>query len=277
MLVAILALDEEKAYANCVQDALNTAGFEVVPSGLDIDAYKYGQPGAVNANKIGVALALWTKKSASSSYLKDLSTGFFKQRKLISLELELGATPEDLFTKSMLSLPNPEDGIDRYLIRLVEMAREFDPLQVDQNLGLQLAPGESIRIARRLADLVNRPTTDASGAVKQTPSGRFCRIGSIQIRLDRNEIEQDGKVDNVPNMAMRVLEELITADGRVVSKQHLLDSVWKDRVIEDNGVDKCISQLRAILGDRSKPRKIIQSISKRGYRIAAPINFFTNS
>ena len=64
-----------------------------------------------------------------------------------------------------------------------------------------------------------------------------------------------------------VLLCLADTPGDVVTRQTLHDRVWGDLVVTDDALNRCISELRRILGDS----KSIVTVPKRGYRLAAPV------
>jgi tetratricopeptide (TPR) repeat protein len=57
----------------------------------------------------------------------------------------------------------------------------------------------------------------------------------------------------------------------VVSRDTLNATVWRDGVVTDQAVTNCISELRQYLGDDRSTHKVIETIPKRGYRLAAPV------
>ena len=72
---------------------------------------------------------------------------------------------------------------------------------------------------------------------------------------------------------MDVLVCLARHQGRVVLKDELLAEVWPDRIITESGMVRCIAELRQLLGDQSKEPRYIETISKRGYRLLAPVEW----
>jgi DNA-binding winged helix-turn-helix (wHTH) protein len=54
----------------------------------------------------------------------------------------------------------------------------------------------------------------------------------------------------------------------VVSVDDLLRDVWRGRVFDDGIVYKKINQLRRALGDDRRTPRLIETIPKRGYRLA---------
>ena len=75
----------------------------------------------------------------------------------------------------------------------------------------------------------------------------------------------------LPPRATGVLAVLVARPGQVVSKQALLDEVWKDTHVADTSLAEAVSLLRQALGDDPQRGDYIQTIPRRGYRFAASI------
>lgn len=72
--------------------------------------------------------------------------------------------------------------------------------------------------------------------------------------------------------AFAVLTRLLESPGQIVSIAALLDSGWKDRVVEPRVVHWNVNQIRKKLGDDPKAPRYIETIPKRGYRTIAPVD-----
>ncbi|GLO11424.1 hypothetical protein PPUJ20028_00050 [Pseudomonas putida] len=94
------------------------------------------------------------------------------------------------------------------------------------------------------------------------------RIGNAQVSLERREVFLDGKPILLGGRAFEVLATLIKAKGRVVGKDELFSQVWAGTVVEDNNLQVQVSLLRKAFGDRG----LIQTVPRRGYRLAAEIS-----
>jgi len=68
-----------------------------------------------------------------------------------------------------------------------------------------------------------------------------------------------------------LLEHLLTNAGRLVTRDDLLDSVWGDTNINEEGLTNCIFEARHALGDDSRHPRFIETVHGRGYRFLAPV------
>lgn len=55
--------------------------------------------------------------------------------------------------------------------------------------------------------------------------------------------------------------------GELVSKEDLLKAVWGDRVVTDDSITRCISEIRSALGEPGQT--LLQTVPRRGYRLEA--------
>jgi Tol biopolymer transport system component/DNA-binding winged helix-turn-helix (wHTH) protein len=76
--------------------------------------------------------------------------------------------------------------------------------------------------------------------------------------------------------AFDVLRHLVANHNRLVTKDELLDSVWKDTFVTPNVLTRAIAQLRKSLGDDVERPALIETVAKRGYRFVAPVTISTN-
>ncbi len=97
------------------------------------------------------------------------------------------------------------------------------------------------------------------------------RIGEHAVLPSRGRIVSLAGEAKVEPRAMDVLVALARRAGQTVSRDDLIDAVWKHPYVSDEALSRCISMLRRALGDdRSQPR-YLETIPKRGYRLVATV------
>jgi TolB-like protein len=72
---------------------------------------------------------------------------------------------------------------------------------------------------------------------------------------------------------MKVLLALASRPGEVVQRNELVDEVWDGRAISDSPINRCIAELRRLLEDSRTDPRFVETLSKRGYRLIAPVRF----
>jgi DNA-binding winged helix-turn-helix (wHTH) protein len=71
----------------------------------------------------------------------------------------------------------------------------------------------------------------------------------------------------------RVLAYLVERRGECVSRDELRGVLWPDGTFVqfDHGLNSCIKQIRAALGDSRRSPRYVETLVKRGYRFVAPV------
>ncbi|MEO1169973.1 MAG: winged helix-turn-helix domain-containing protein [Pseudomonadota bacterium] len=98
------------------------------------------------------------------------------------------------------------------------------------------------------------------------------RIGNTRVNFSSLVIEGDAGRFSVEPKVLDVLQALIDNHGEVVSRDELIDKVWGIGHGGDERLSRAISLLRKAFGDQRGNHRHIETISKRGYRLVAPVN-----
>lgn len=86
----------------------------------------------------------------------------------------------------------------------------------------------------------------------------------FEIRLRERQLVANDKPLVLGARAFDVLAALASKPGELVSKTHLLDTVWPGLVVEENNLQVHVSTLRKLLGPQS-----IVTVAGRGYRLTS--------
>jgi DNA-binding winged helix-turn-helix (wHTH) protein/tetratricopeptide (TPR) repeat protein len=97
------------------------------------------------------------------------------------------------------------------------------------------------------------------------------KLGEWVVRPVSGEVEGSSGSFRLEPKVMDVLVYLAGRAGQVVTKDELLENVWKDTFVADGALFRHVSELRRVLGDDPRTPRIIETIPKRGYRLVAPV------
>ncbi|MGA8006648.1 MAG: transcriptional regulator, partial [Burkholderiales bacterium] len=97
------------------------------------------------------------------------------------------------------------------------------------------------------------------------------RIGEWQVERTTNELVRAGEAVRIEPKAVEVLMALASRAGQVVSREELMAAVWPGVIVGDEALTQSIIKLRRALGDNPRAPTYIETISKRGYRLIAPV------
>ncbi|MEJ2087730.1 MAG: winged helix-turn-helix domain-containing protein, partial [Gammaproteobacteria bacterium] len=114
--------------------------------------------------------------------------------------------------------------------------------------------------------------TDQSKSPIVDPLRKGFRLKGFQVLPDKRWIvPPDGEPIDVEAKVMGVLEELAHAPGQVLSVDHFMDTVWKDRVVEPGVLHRAITELRKALGDPARSPEFIKTYPTRGYELIVEV------
>ena len=103
------------------------------------------------------------------------------------------------------------------------------------------------------------------------PGTERLQVGGWAVEPALNQLSATGKTVKLEPKAMAVLVCLADRPGQVVSREALLAAVWSGVVVGDDSLTQVVIKLRKALGDVPEKPAYIQTISKGGYRLVAPV------
>lgn len=90
------------------------------------------------------------------------------------------------------------------------------------------------------------------------------RFGAFELDEGRRELRRDGRPLTVEPKPLDFLALLLREDGRLVSKDALIEALWGGRIVTDSVMTQCAAKLRAALGDEAQ--QLILTVHGHGYR-----------
>jgi DNA-binding response OmpR family regulator len=138
----------------------------------------------------------------------------------------------------------------------------------DDYLPKPFSPAE---LVVRVKAILRRSVT-ATSDPSRPPPGTILRHGDLTVDVDRHEVRRDGEQVPLTSVEFRLLVALLGADGRVLSRDQLLDAVYGsgDGDVLDRTIDVHIGRLREKLGDVADKPRYVATVRGAGYR-AAPL------
>ena len=96
-------------------------------------------------------------------------------------------------------------------------------------------------------------------------------FGEFQLDVDRFELRRNGQPRKVEPRVFDLMAHFARNPGRVFSRDELVASVWRGRVVSDATVSTCIKNARKALGDTGAAQRYIKTVRGRGFRFAADV------
>lgn len=96
----------------------------------------------------------------------------------------------------------------------------------------------------------------------KTGPGAFV-FGDYTLDLTRGALRAGDRIIDLRPKSFRVLAHLVQNAGRLVSKDELMEAVWPDVAVSDESLARCVSDVRAALGDSDQ--RLVKTVPRRGY------------
>ena len=103
------------------------------------------------------------------------------------------------------------------------------------------------------------------------PASPVYAFGRFELDAATRRLTRDGELVSIPDRHVGVLLELVAHAGTIISKDALIETVWRDVAVTDNSLEQAISALRRVLGDGGDGPPTIQTVARQGYRFTAAV------
>src|SRR6476659_3018543 len=218
----ILVVDDDAKIVRLVRTYLEREGFSVVAAAdgpAALDAIETHRPALV-------VLDLMLPELDGRAVIR-----------AVRRDEESGATPILVLSArgtTVDRIAGLEDGADDYL------PKPFSPAELVVRVKA---------ILRRTAPVPVPPAVETIAAARS--GGDVIRHNGLVLDTARHDVTVDGRPVQLTHVEFRLLRTLLDADGRVLSRDQLLDAVWGEDEAEvlDRTIDVHVRRLRDKLGD----------------------------
>jgi TolB-like protein/tetratricopeptide (TPR) repeat protein len=101
-------------------------------------------------------------------------------------------------------------------------------------------------------------------------SGQY-EFGAYRLDAQSRMLFREGDHVALPPKVTELLVALVEASGGVLTREELLQRLWRDTVVEEGSLTSHISMLRKALGEGPNGQDFIETLPKRGYRFVASV------
>jgi len=88
---------------------------------------------------------------------------------------------------------------------------------------------------------------------------------------DRRELSRGADVVSTTPQVFDLLDYLIRNRERVVSKDDLVNAIWKGRVVSDAALTTRLNAVRSLIGDTGDEQRLIKTLPRRGFRFVGAV------
>ena len=164
---------------------------------------------------------------------------------------------------------------DKNLVAILMLTAKDD--EFDRVLGLELGaddymtkPFSPREVVARVKAILRR-SQFVNEIEKEDVDDEDIIIGSIRIRPEFFEVYKEDELLELTPKEFELLLYLIERQGRVITREHMLNSVWNYEFAGDSRiVDVHISHLRDKLEENPKQPKLIKTVRGLGYKLERP-------
>ena len=99
----------------------------------------------------------------------------------------------------------------------------------------------------------------------------FYEYGSFRLDPAEHRLTRNGIAVPLAPKAFELLLFLVQNQGRLLSKEQIMETLWPGSFVEEANLTVSISVLRKVLGEREGNLRYIETIPKKGYRFIASV------
>ena len=122
------------------------------------------------------------------------------------------------------------------------------------------------------------PPTASSKINSDLAAPGTIRFGIFEFSFATSELRRNGILVHLQAQPAKVFSYLLSHTDRVVSREELHNTIWGNSTFVDfeRGLNVCIAQIRAALGDESSAPRYIRTIPRKGYEFICPVQRLTS-
>ena len=149
--------------------------------------------------------------------------------------------------------------------------------EFDKVLGLELGaddymtkPFSPREVVARVKAILRRVTFNSTSD-QEVNDAKEIKVANLKIYPDFFEVYREGQLLDLTPKEFELLLYLIERQGRVITRENMLNSVWNYEFAGDSRiVDVHISHLREKIEENPKKPQIIKTVRGLGYKMEIP-------
>jgi Tol biopolymer transport system component/DNA-binding winged helix-turn-helix (wHTH) protein len=107
--------------------------------------------------------------------------------------------------------------------------------------------------------------------LNSAPSASVYEFGPFRLDIPEGRLLRDGEPVVLPPKVFDLLAALVHREGRLATKDELMHEVWPDTFVDEGNLTQSVFTLRRALGDGTDGAKYVETVPRRGYRMAVPV------
>ncbi|MEM8489304.1 MAG: winged helix-turn-helix domain-containing protein [Pseudomonadota bacterium] len=97
------------------------------------------------------------------------------------------------------------------------------------------------------------------------------RFEDFTLDLASGTLHKAGNLVSLEPQVFELLVLFLRSEGRLLTRDDLLETAWKGRVVSDSAIASRIKRLRQALDDDGRQQRLVQTVPKRGFRFVGQV------
>ncbi|NMR24600.1 hypothetical protein HH219_03395 [Pseudoalteromonas sp. NEC-BIFX-2020_015] len=110
------------------------------------------------------------------------------------------------------------------------------------------------------------------GLARFLTQGNLILVGEWQLNVDQQSISDGDNVRELEPLLFKLLCYFIEHNDRIIPRQELAENIWQQSHVDDNAINRAISELRKALKSAKQPGQSIKTHYRAGYSLFIPVN-----
>ena len=104
-----------------------------------------------------------------------------------------------------------------------------------------------------------------------TNGQRVVTFGEFELDAGRGELRRSGQPVPIEPRVFDLIAHFADRPGEIVTRDDLIETVWRGRIVSDSAISTQINAARAALGDDGASQRMIRTIPRRGFRFEVDV------
>jgi DNA-binding winged helix-turn-helix (wHTH) protein len=103
------------------------------------------------------------------------------------------------------------------------------------------------------------------------------RFDQFELDTEQFSLRANGGEIHVEPLVFDLLRFFVERVGQILTRDAIIEHVWKGRFVSDATVSSCVKSVRKALGDSGQNQTYLRTITRRGFQFTAPVESITGS
>ena len=102
-------------------------------------------------------------------------------------------------------------------------------------------------------------------------------VGEWQFNTQQQTISDGTHTRELEPLLYKLLCFFITHNDRIITRQELVENIWQQSFVDDNAINRAISELRKVLKSEKQPGQTIKTHYRKGYSLFIEVKFLDHA